>query len=70
MNEAILKIRVKKPKLVEKSLKPDLEKNVSIKSTKKFIIINIKREKISHLKGIINSMLTLVKMLDDLEEIK
>ncbi len=67
MHKAIIEIRCKKPSLVKKSLEVDRE-NIKIKALRKKVKIEIYNEKISHLKGIINSYLDLIKMLEEVEE--
>jgi tRNA threonylcarbamoyladenosine modification (KEOPS) complex Pcc1 subunit len=69
--KAILKIECKNPKLIKKSLLPDAKSKkditITLKNDKKNLIIEIETKKISYLKAIINSYLSLVKMLKELE---
>lgn len=71
--KATLKIECKNPKIIMKSLLPDAKnKNdikIEIKTQKKDLIINIETKKISYLKAIINSYLSLVKTLKELEDL-
>jgi tRNA threonylcarbamoyladenosine modification (KEOPS) complex Pcc1 subunit len=73
MHSAQLKLKVKKPNLIKKSLEPDIKitENVKItlKATKKEIVINIKSSKLSYLKAVINSYISLVKTLEGVEEV-
>jgi tRNA threonylcarbamoyladenosine modification (KEOPS) complex Pcc1 subunit len=70
--QATLKIECKNPKIIMNSLLPDAEKNEGIKikiSAKKgYIIVNIETQKISYLKAVINSYLSLIKMLNEMED--
>jgi len=70
--QAILKFKFKNPKLIEKSLKPDIKKQkdikVQIKTDKDNLIIKINAQKISYLKAVVNSYLSLIKMLKEMEE--
>jgi tRNA threonylcarbamoyladenosine modification (KEOPS) complex Pcc1 subunit len=54
------------------SLLPDAEKNEGIKikiSAKKgYVIVDIRTKKISYLKAVINSYLSLIKMLNEMED--
>ena len=72
--EATLKIPCKRPELVKKSLEVDIEEKgkikVSISADKKDVIIKINTQKISYLKAVINSYLSLINSLNKLEEIE
>jgi len=71
--QAILKFKFDNPDLIKKSLEPDTknnsnkEVNVNINTDKKYLIIKIESEKISYLKAVINSYLSLIKMLNEME---
>jgi tRNA threonylcarbamoyladenosine modification (KEOPS) complex Pcc1 subunit len=69
--KATLKIKCKNPEIIRKSLLPDIKRKKNIKinleTDKNNIIIKIQTEKISYLKAIINSYLSLVKSLKQLE---
>ncbi|MCD6226752.1 MAG: CTAG/PCC1 family protein, partial [Candidatus Aenigmarchaeota archaeon] len=62
----------KSPKLIEKTLKPDIKNKkdikVQIKTEKNNLIIKINTQKISYLKAVVNSYLSLIKMLKEMEE--
>jgi len=68
-----LRIVANKPELIEDSLKPDVEntKNlkINIRSSKKEVIISIKTPKLSYLQAVINSYLSLIKNLKEVDEI-
>jgi len=70
--QAILKIECKDPEIIKKSLLPDIkerkELKINLNTDKKNIIIEIESEKISYLKAVINSYLSLVKTLKELED--
>jgi len=70
--QAILKFEFKSPKLIEKTLKPDIKNKkdikVQIKTEKNNLIIKINTQKISYLKAVVNSYLSLIKMLKEMEE--
>ncbi len=70
--QAILKVECKNPELVKKSLLPDIKEKsglkVGLKTDKNHLIIKIESKKISYLKAVINSYLSLVKALKELEE--
>jgi len=69
--KATIELKCKHPKTVAKSLKPDILKRddikVSLEPKKKTLVIKIESEKISYLKAAINSYLSLVKMLNELD---
>lgn len=73
MFEANLKFECKSPEPIKKSLEPDAEnsENVETKITagKGFVEINVKTKKLSHLKAIVNSYISLVSMLLEAEKI-
>jgi tRNA threonylcarbamoyladenosine modification (KEOPS) complex Pcc1 subunit len=70
--QAILKIECKNPEIIKKSLLPDIkEKNnlkIGLRTDKDNLIIKIESKKISYLKAVINSYLSLVRALKELEE--
>lgn len=69
---ARLKIECKNPEMIRKSLLPDVKNKkdlkISLKTDKKNLIIEIESKKISYLKAVINSYLSLVKTLKELED--
>ncbi len=70
MHEARLRIECKNPGLVEKSLEPDSEKATTELSTGKgFVEIKIKSEKLSYLKALVNSYISLIGMLNDADKV-
>jgi len=70
--KATIRIECKNPKIIMKSLLPDVQNREDLKvdlSTKKNdLIIEIETKKISYLKAVINSYLSLVKALKELED--
>jgi len=69
--QATLKIGCKNPEVIRKSLLPDVKSKkdlkINLKTDKKNLIIKIETKKISYLKAVINSYLSLVKTLKELE---
>jgi len=69
--QATLKIECKNPEIIRKSLLPDVkskkELKINLKTDKNNLIIKIETKKISYLKAVINSYLSLVKTLKELE---
>ena len=69
-----MKIPCKRPNLVKKSLEVDIENKGKIKvrmsTDKENLIIKINTQKISYLKAVINSYLSLINSLNKLEEIE
>jgi len=74
MYEASLKIECENPELVKKSLEPDVENDETVetdlKADKDFIEIKIKSKKLSYLKAIINSYISLISMLVEADKIR
>ena len=72
MFESNLKIKCKNSNLIKKSLEPDIENSRDIKTKilarKNFIEIRIKSKKLSYLKAIINSYISLISMLIEAEK--
>jgi tRNA threonylcarbamoyladenosine modification (KEOPS) complex Pcc1 subunit len=70
--QATLKIECKNPEIIKKSLLPDIKEKkdlkINLKTDKNNLIIEIESQKISYLKAVINSYLSLVKTLKELEE--
>lgn len=70
--QAILRFKFKNPGLIKKSLDPDIENKkdikIEIKTEKNDLIIKINAQKISYLKAVINSYLSSIKMLKEMEE--
>jgi len=69
--KATIRIECKNPEIVKNSLLPDIENKESLKvnlsTEKNNLIIEIETKKISYLKAVINSYLSLVKALKELE---
>jgi len=69
--KATIEIECKNPEIIKKSLLPDIKDkkdiNISLRNNKKNLIIEVETKKMSYLKAIINSYLSLVKMLKELE---
>ena len=69
--KATIRIECKNPEIVRKSLLPDVQNKkdlkVDLNTEKNNLIIEIETKKISYLKAVINSYLSLVKALKELE---
>jgi len=74
MYEGELKIECKNPELIKNSLKPDIEKNENVETKifieNKNVRIQIKCNKLNHLKAIINSYISLIMMLIEAEKME
>jgi len=74
VHEVTLKLKCKRPEIVKKSLEPDIKNTESlhteIQTNENFVEIKVKGKKLSHLKAIINSYLSIVATLNEIEEIK
>lgn len=74
MHEATLLLKCEKPEIVAKSLEQDLrndsDSQTKIKTDKSFVVINIKSEKLSHLKAIINSCMYIIAALEEVEKLE
>lgn len=72
MYQATIRIGCKYPKYMKKSLEPDMENSENIKTSinakKGYVEIKIEADKISHLKAVLNSYLSLISMLRDLDK--
>ncbi len=71
--KATIRIECKDPKIVMNSLLPDVQNRedlkVNLSTEKSDLIIEIETKKISYLKAVINSYLSLIKSLRELEGI-
>jgi tRNA threonylcarbamoyladenosine modification (KEOPS) complex Pcc1 subunit len=69
--KVVIQVEAKNPANLKKSLEPDAasNKNVKIKfkESKNKLVIEIEGEKPSHIKGIINSYLSLINVIKELE---
>lgn len=69
--KVVIEIEARNPEIVAKSLSIDNENNknasISIKIDKEKLKITIKGDKPSHIKGIVNSYLTLINILNEME---
>ncbi|MFN6992251.1 MAG: KEOPS complex subunit Pcc1 [Fervidobacterium sp.] len=68
---AELRINLANPEYVRKSLLPDIDNSkgikVDIKSEDKVLVVKIQAEKISHLKATLNSYLSLINVIKEME---
>ncbi len=69
--KATIEIECKNPDIFKKSLEPDIAKDknikINIKTKKNTLIIEIEADKISHLKAVINSYLSLIGVGKEME---
>lgn len=72
--QATLRIECKNPEIIKKSLLPDVKNKkdltIDLSTDKNDLIIKIGSKKISYLKAVINSYLSLVKTLKEMERQK
>ncbi|MCS7134883.1 MAG: KEOPS complex subunit Pcc1 [Candidatus Aenigmarchaeota archaeon] len=70
--KVILEIASKNAESIRKSLEPDAKSNenvkIKFKNRKDKLLIEIEGDKIGHIKGIINSYLTLINVLKEMGE--
>ena len=71
MHELILRLKCDKPEIVKSSLEPDIKNTpnsvTEISTGDDFIEINVKNTKLSHLKAIINSYISIISMINEVE---
>ena len=74
MHEARLTLECKKPDAVAESImhdaKEDSSSRVDVKIGEKSVTISIRSGKLGHLKAIVNTYISLVAALNDVEELK
>jgi tRNA threonylcarbamoyladenosine modification (KEOPS) complex Pcc1 subunit len=74
MHEIDMVLECKNPEAVAESIRHDmrveLDSKVDIKADKKSVVISIKSKKLSHLKAIVNSYISVVAALNGIEELK
>jgi len=74
MHELTLRLRCKRPNVAKASLEPDIKNTASlqtdIKAGESFIEIRVKGKKMSHLKAVMNSYLSVVDLLNEIDDIR
>ncbi len=74
MHELIMRLKCKNPEAAKLSLEPDIKNSemlhTEIKIDKPFIEINVKAKKLGYLKAVMNSYLSIVDLLNEIEDIK
>ena len=65
MHKARLIFSVNNPEIIARSLGADMSPSVKVNVEESKLIIEISEEKLSHLKAIINSYISLVNMLSE-----
>jgi len=72
MHELILRLECEKPELVKSSMEPDVmntEGSVTeILAGDGFVEIKVRNKKLSHLKAIINSYMSIISMINEVED--
>lgn len=73
-HEVTLRLECERPEIVKKSLEPDVKNtedlHTELKTGKGFVEIHVKGKKLSYLKAIINSYLSIISTLNEIEKIK
>jgi len=71
MHELILRLKCDKPDAVKSSLEPDIKNGpdsiTELSTGDGFIEIKVRNKKLSHLKAIINSYISIVSMINEVE---
>lgn len=74
MHEVRLRLACNNPEIVKKSIEPDMtnteDTSVEISACDGFVEISVKGKKLSHLKAIINSYLSIISALDEIEKLE
>ncbi|MBI2543172.1 MAG: hypothetical protein HYW24_03230 [Candidatus Aenigmarchaeota archaeon] len=73
MYEATLKLKCSHPDIVKQSLEPDIKNDETVETQltaeKDFLVIVIKSKKLNYLKAVMNSYMSLVNMLEEVDKI-
>ena len=73
MYEATLNLKCSKPEIVKQSLEPDIKNDETVETVinveNDSLVIVIKSKKLNYLKAVINSYISLVNMLEEVEKI-
>ena len=74
MYEAVLTLKCSKPDLVKQSLEPDIKNDETVETVlnvkNDFLEIVIKSKKLNYLKAVINSYISMVNMLEEVDKIE
>lgn len=72
MFEFTIKIPCAKPKVVAESLRPDIKRDkyskISIRSGKGFVELKVSSSRVGHMKAIVNTYISLVQTLGEVDE--
>jgi tRNA threonylcarbamoyladenosine modification (KEOPS) complex Pcc1 subunit len=72
MFEFTMKIPCKRPLLVIKSLEPDIRRDkyskIGMRAGKGFVTLKVRSEKVGHMKAIVNTYISLVQTLEEIEK--
>ena len=74
MYEAVLNLKCSRPELVKQSIEPDIKNDETVETTLNVkndsLEIVIKSEKLNYLKAVINSYISTVNMLEEVDKIE
>jgi tRNA threonylcarbamoyladenosine modification (KEOPS) complex Pcc1 subunit len=74
MHELTMRLKAKDPEAAKASLDPDIKNtentHIEITTGKDYIEIRVKAAKIGHMKGVMNSYLSVVGLLNEVHDIK
>lgn len=74
MHELTMRLKAKDPKAAKASLDPDIKNTdnmqIEITAGKDYIEIRVKAAKLGHMKGVMNSYLSVVGLLNEVDNIK
>ncbi|MBI4894644.1 MAG: hypothetical protein HY833_02825 [Candidatus Aenigmarchaeota archaeon] len=72
MFEFTMKIPCRRPALVVKSLEPDIKRDkysvISLRPGKGYVTLRVRSEKVGHMKAIVNTYISLVQTLEEIEK--
>lgn len=72
MFEFRIKIPCRSPKIVAESLKPDIKNDkyskIKIRAGKNFVELQVASSKVGHMKAIVNTYISLVQTLDEIDK--
>ena len=74
MYEAVLKLKCSRPDIVKQSLEPDIKNDETVETILNIkndaLEIVIKSKKLNYLKAVINSYISMVNMLEEVDKIE
>lgn len=73
-HELVLRLKCRNPQIAKASLEPDVKNsgkmNTELEVDEDVLEIRVKGNKMSHIKAVMNSYLSIVGLLDEIEDIK